>query len=171
MPSRVRALVTPIGLAASRLRIPIALAGVALVVLVVATPSFGARHHEAVGGALWPPRPPAPTATPLPAGIPERVAIQLAEAHVMPDAVFLSAVAGRYGDVAMDDDRAVAPGAAVQPEALVWAAKYGAQFTICPPDGLACYTPRPGYQTVILDYRTGAFLESLGFSPAVFPTP
>jgi hypothetical protein len=168
MASRLRALVIPIGLAVSRLRIPIALAGIPLVVLVVATPSFGARHHEAVGASFVATATPGPTATPLPSGISEALAIQLAGPHVMTDAVLLSAVAGRYGDVAVDDDRAVAPGAAVQPDALVWAVKYGAQFTICRPDGSGCYAPRPGYQTVILDYRTGAFLESMGFSPAVF---
>jgi hypothetical protein len=170
MASRVLAAAIPIGPAVSRLRVPIAVAVIGLVVLVVAAPSLGARQQQAGRASLLATPIPAPTATPLPAGISEALAVQLAGPHVMPDAVFLSAVAGRYGDVAVDDDRAVAPGAVVQPDALVWAVKYGAQFTICPPDGSPCDTPRPGYQTVILDYRTGAFLESMGFSPAV-PTP
>jgi hypothetical protein len=56
---------------------------------------------------------------------------------------------------------------------LVWVVTFRSDAVICPPPFLAsgiavtqpCSSPRPGITAVILDYQTGAFIRSDGFSP------
>jgi hypothetical protein len=102
-------------------------------------------------------------------GITAAAATAIARSHVQPDAVLVSAVAGKYSDVytirhlgdTLD-----------QPDRMVWAVTFGADIEICPPpqpqpqpNAAPCST-RPGQIQVFLDYLTGEFLESATFSPA-----
>jgi len=98
-----------------------------------------------------------------PSGISRDLAIQLSSTAVPQDAVLVSAAAGRFADVY--DTSNLASGYPVRPDQLVWAVKYESEFTICPPDGSPCWTPRPGWTTVILDFFTGKVLASPGVSP------
>jgi hypothetical protein len=108
-------------------------------------------------------------APPTPLGIPEARAVQLAREHVSSDAVFASAMAGRLADV-YHGDRTPYLGPK-QLNRLVWAVDFDSMFTICPPDGSACYSPRPGFTTVVLDQLTGDFILSSGFSSQPVPSP
>jgi hypothetical protein len=52
---------------------------------------------------------------------------------------------------------------AVKPTRLVWALRFDAlSGPICPPDGAACLSSRPGVFTIFLDYYTGESLASGG---------
>jgi hypothetical protein len=101
-----------------------------------------------------------PSPTPLvlglrePNGIPVDVALSIAKKHVGPAATFTFAWAGINGT-----------GSQAPPDELVWRIHFEATIVICPPTALPCFSPRPGYTTVVLDYRTGAFIESGTFSP------
>jgi hypothetical protein len=101
-------------------------------------------------------------ATAAPVGISGSTATELARAHVLDSAVFVSAVAGRYRDVFTIRSAGVALN---QPDRLVWAVTFDAAIAICPPAGTPCWKPRPGQTQVILDYVTGETLESFTFSP------
>jgi hypothetical protein len=102
-------------------------------------------------------------------GISEARAIEIAREHVTSDSVFVSAMAGRLADV-YQGDRTPYLGPK-QLNRLVWAVDFDSMFTICPPDGSACYSPRPGFTTVVLDQTTGDFIFSSGFSPQPVPSP
>jgi hypothetical protein len=97
-------------------------------------------------------------------GISADAAADLARSHVQGSAVLVSAVAGKYRDAFTIRSTGVTLD---QPDRLVWAVTYDAVFDdICPPNGAACFPPRPGQNQVILDYFTGEFLESAAFAPA-----
>jgi hypothetical protein len=108
---------------------------------------------------------PSAPAMSLPPGISRDQAVNLARSHVGPDVSFVEADAGPFA--ALDaHPSGTGPGSDPKPSDLVWAITYSAEFTICPPGGTACESPRPGYVVVYLDYRSGAFLMSEGVSPA-----
>lgn len=87
----------------------------------------------------------------------------LARAHVPQTAVLVSTRSGSYKDVF--DVYNGAGASSDSPDRLVWAVTFDDQFEICPPNGDACWSPRPGQTQVILDYLTGEFLESASFAP------
>jgi hypothetical protein len=98
-----------------------------------------------------------------PGGLASDLAVQRARQSVATDAVLVSAVAGPFSEVGQDPRNDGA--GSIDPGRLVWAVKFESEFTICPPDGSACYSPRPGWTTVILDYSSGDFIGSFGYSP------
>jgi hypothetical protein len=108
---------------------------------------------------------PSAPAVSLPPGIGRDQAISLARPHVAPDVSFVEAEAGPFA--ALDaQPSGTGPGSDIKPDDLVWAITYSGQFTICPPGGGPCESPRLGYVVVYLDYRSGAFLMSEGVSYA-----
>lgn len=115
---------------------------------------------------------PAVTATPSPAksvppgGISAETAIELAQKHVSADAVFQAVRAGTFDELDVPVGAGGrGPDYPTKPGRLVWGVRYSAVFTICPPDGSPCWSPRPGWTTVFLDYYTGEWLTSSAFSP------
>jgi hypothetical protein len=98
-----------------------------------------------------------------PGGLAPDLAVQRARQSVASDAKLVSSVAGQFGAVYQDTRNDGA--GSIDPGRLVWAVKFQSEFTICPPDGSACYSPRPGWTTVILDYTSGDFIGSFGYSP------
>jgi hypothetical protein len=98
-------------------------------------------------------------------GISVDQAIEIATEHVAPDAVLVSTSAGKYSEIHPFFDR-VGPGSDVPSDRLVWAVVFQSEFEICPPNGSPCWSPRPGWTTVIVDYTTGEFIESAAYSPA-----
>ncbi len=126
----------------------------------VSGPTSGSSAHD-VGS-------PSPTipSSPLPTGgIGESRAIELASVNSI-GWTLIAASAGRYGDLKPPGS---GPGDDIPPDRFVWAVKFASEATICNPLGV-CMSPRPGTVTVYLDYFTGTFLSSAGFS-AAGPTP
>lgn len=81
-------------------------------------------------------------------------AVQLSREHVSADMSTLSRVqVGGFSNLETngEDD--------------VWAVTFTGLMTICPSLASTCELPRPGQVTVYLDYSTGNFRESHGFSP------
>ena len=105
---------------------------------------------------------PSPSSTPattasLPAtAITTDDAARLAAQAVPADAVLRSVVA-RSNMTIVGPDGAAGVGPA---GGFVWVVTFDRTIVICPPDGGPCWSPRPGVSVVILDYRTGAFIES-----------
>lgn len=94
-------------------------------------------------------------------------AVAEAKTHVDATAVLVSARGGQFADVkgpAPAVDSGLVDGLA--PTRLVWAVTFSDDFVICPPDGAACWSPRPGTTIVYLDYETGEYLESASYAPA-----
>jgi hypothetical protein len=95
---------------------------------------------------------------PFPAGgITREQAIALAQAHIS-DMSFQDASVGPHRTFTERGDPNTS-------DRLVWAVRFSGDVTICSPVG-TCWSPRPATTTVILDFRTGEFLESSGFSPS-----
>ena len=90
-------------------------------------------------------------------------AIALAEPHKSLTTTFKSAVAGRFHDINTNPN--IGPGFGIKPDQWLWAVTYKGDMTICSPSPGACQSPRPGTLTVFLDYFTGDFLGSAGYSP------
>jgi hypothetical protein len=111
-----------------------------------------------------------PTTSPPPSGgISKDRAIAVARTYKSLTTTFVSAEAGRFGD--LNTDRNLGPGIGIKADRLVWAIRYEGDMTICYPPGVrptvtTCESPRPGTLTVFLDYFSGAFLMTDGFSPA-----
>jgi hypothetical protein len=82
-------------------------------------------------------------------GISAGTAIRLARSHVAADATFVSAASRSLKGWTVD-----------APDQLIWAITFTAQYRICPPLAGTCLMPRAGQTIVILDYRTGNFVES-----------
>lgn len=141
-----------------RVMLSIAVGGVGAVALVAA---LAGTLPNGVGG-VFSGSVPSVTSS-LPAGIMESRAIEISKEFVTSDSVFSSASAGPFSDV-YDDDR-MGPAAAMQADQLVWAVEYQSEYTICPPDGSGCWSPRPGYTTVILDYLSGDWITTFSYSP------
>lgn len=93
-----------------------------------------------------------------PPGLLEDAAVQLAAKHVPAGAILTEAKSGAFGDIV--DDHRLGPGYPVAADRMVWGITYESAFTLCPPDGSACWSPRPGWTTVVLDYFTGEFLAA-----------
>jgi hypothetical protein len=52
------------------------------------------------------------------------------------------------------------------PQREVWAVTFAYEFdNICRPDGVGCESPRPGTNTVMIDYFTGEVIASFGYAP------
>ena len=108
---------------------------------------------------------PTATGSPLPSGgITEAQAIELSRSHLS-QTTFTSASVGTL--------RQLAPpgtgfGPSDAPDRLVWAVRFTGDVTICNPVGV-CDSPQPAVATVYLDYFTGVFLMSAGFSPNPSP--
>jgi hypothetical protein len=94
-------------------------------------------------------------------GVSQDAAVEAARPHVPPDATFVSATAGKFLDV--NELPGIGPGAPVTPDQLVWAVKFESIATICGPSGY-CFSPRPGFSIVILDFKTGEWLATEGIS-------
>jgi hypothetical protein len=142
----------------------------ALAVFIVAAvailPRLAAQSGPAQVPTLSPTGAPstAPTMTPLPSGgISKERAIALAEPHKSLTTTFKSAEAGRFRDLNKNPN--IGPGFGIEPDKWVWAVTYEGDMTICSPSPGACESPRPGTLTVFLDYFTGDFLGSIGYSP------
>ena len=93
----------------------------------------------------------------LATGITAAGAEAAAKDHVPPDAVYVSAVAGRFADVYVSPPSQAGADIGVAPNDTVWVVTFTEQVTICPPDGSPCWSPRSGTIDVVLDYATGAF--------------
>lgn len=114
--------------------------------------------------------PPVSSSSLPPGGLAPEAAVTRAEYYVPSDAKLTSAAAGEFAKVASDSR--VSPqdlGKPMKPTDLVWAVRFEMLASICPPDGSACWSPRPGRSTVVLDYVTGEFVMSYSFSPAISP--
>lgn len=134
-------------------------------VLLVGLAASGCARTTRVGEPGVPEAGASQTVTPAPSGgIPKDSAIAIARQHVPADAVLVSAEAGAFATEV--DSAKIGPGYPVAPDRLVWAVKYESDFTICPPDGSACWSPRPGWTTVILDFMTGDFLAAPAIAPS-----
>lgn len=96
-------------------------------------------------------------------GISEEQAIQISRQNVTSDSEFVSAAHGRFADVYQNP--MLRDSSPVEPDQQVWAVFFQSLYTICPPDGSQCLTPRPGFTTVILDYSTGERLATISYSP------
>jgi hypothetical protein len=109
----------------------------------------------------------APDST-LVSGISQEEAISLARANSSVSS-FVSATSGPFSQLDTHPDR-TGPGYHIEPDDLVWAVKFSGDMTICGPPpaagGDSCQSPRPGFTTVFLAYRTGTFLSSQTFSPS-----
>lgn len=111
--------------------------------------------------------PPTAAASLPPSSISPSAAEALARQDVRTSAVLVSVNAGRFADVYVPPpNHSISPANPVHPDDLVWVVTFSGEFSICPPDGSPCSSPRPGITTVILDYVTGTFLESSGSAPA-----
>ncbi len=100
-------------------------------------------------------------------GISASTAEALATSHVPPDAVLVAAVAGPFASVYSPPGSSnVGADGQVKPTDLVWSLTYDEQVVICPPSGSACWSPRPGTVTVVLDYATGEFQFTSTYAPA-----
>jgi hypothetical protein len=107
-------------------------------------------------------------------GLSAEAAEAAARSHIHPDAVLVSAVAGQFDAVYVP----LGPNGVMPPDpspsSLVWVVTFTSSVVVCPPpyvvNGLTkvkpCESPRPGTVTVVLDYRSGAFIRSDGFAPA-----
>jgi hypothetical protein len=109
-----------------------------------------------------------PGASPADA-VSEQEAIDIA-ARVLPrQAAFQSATHGPF--VAMYDQLGrPAPrrpaDVEADPQREVWAVTFAYEFdSICRPDGSGCESPRPGINTVMIDYFTGEVIASFGYAP------
>lgn len=103
-----------------------------------------------------------------PSGVSIDLAVARAKDRVSADAVLVGARAGRFRDVDTDSEGVAGNGSGNGPvpeEQMVWAVKFAAMFEICPPDGSACWSPRPGWTTVIVDFYSGEVLSSFGYAP------
>ena len=108
------------------------------------------------------------------AGVSGSIAEAAARSHVLPEAVLISAIAGRFDAVyePFGDQSAATLG--IAPADLVWVLTFREDIVICPPPyvekGVSqqkpCLSPRAATVSVVLDYSTGAFLASDGYAPA-----
>jgi hypothetical protein len=131
-----------------------------LALLVVALQVF--THTSATTGAAATATLSSPTATGTVSAISQDAAIDLARKVVTADSTFVSASFGRFADVYQNARLGPDPG---QEDMIVWAVEFESAYTICPPDGSACWTPRPGFTTVILDGHNGDWVTTLSYSP------
>lgn len=92
----------------------------------------------------------------------EDEAINLARKVVVADAVLVSASFGRFADVYQNARMKPDPS---DQDRVVWAVEVESAYTICPPDASSCWTPRPGFTTVILDGYTGDWITTFSYSP------
>lgn len=134
---------------------------VALIAVLGVTLLLGAPRSPA--GAAGTTLSPLPLSPAVSGGITESRAIELAQVIVTPESTLRSVSAGRFAEVYTNDR--MGPSSEGQAEQLVWAVRYESMYTICPPDGLPCWTPRPGTTTVILDYYTGSWITTFSYSP------
>jgi len=104
---------------------------------------------------------PAGLAAAPPLGISEALAVQLARQHVSSDSVFVSASSGRFADV--NHYAKMGSRGPKQANQQVWAVDFESLYTICPPGGSACYSPRPRFTTVILDEFTGDWITTFSY--------
>jgi hypothetical protein len=108
-----------------------------------------------------------PSSTPdasLPAGgISQEAAIAAAWEHAPRDGVLVGVTSGTFETV--NTLPGIGPGHPIAPDRLVWGVKFESTFEICPPNGSPCWSPRPGWTTVIVDFKTGEVLSTQGFSP------
>lgn len=121
---------------------------------------------------------PSPVATVLISADVPGVSAPVAEAnarlHVHPDAVLVSATAGRFDTAYVPLGPFGAAPADVPPSSLVWVVTFSENVVVCPPPYFAngvseqqpCKSPRPGTISVVLDYSSGSFIRSDGYAPA-----
>lgn len=140
----------------------LAVLGLATLILVVATPPGPAAPIAAGAVSTATPSVTAAASPSLPPGIAESQARQIAGESAPSKAIHVSSEYGRYADVYRDPGEVLEEGLA---DRVVWAIGFQSIFEICPPDGSSCIE-RPGVTTVILDYVTGDWIASYGFSPA-----
>jgi hypothetical protein len=106
-------------------------------------------------------------------GLSASAAEALAQEHMGPGAVMVSAIGGPVEDAFVPLGGRDSLPSSIPASKLVWVVTFSSNFVICPPpyasNGIAvnqpCYSPRPGTTAVMLDYQTGAFIQSDGFSP------
>jgi hypothetical protein len=118
----------------------------------------------------------------MPRGLDLRTAIEVAQPNVAPGAELWGYAVGTYRDVlamAPEAGRVVQPPDGINWDTFVWGIVFRATFDICPPPPPAGASPhpcesRPGLSTVYLDYQTGKWLTTAGYSPSAddpLPTP
>ncbi len=109
-----------------------------------------------------------PVAASLPASsVTSSDAVAIARQNVRAQAVFASVIAGPFAEsYSPPPNHPISAANPIHATDLVWVVTFSDEFTICPPDGSPCFSPRPGTTTVVLDYKTGAFLGSSGYAPA-----
>jgi hypothetical protein len=101
-------------------------------------------------------------------------AIKIAADQLVPDSKFEAAEHGAFVDMWVKyvhpGRGRIQPFAAQQGDREVWAVTFSGIFdNICPPDGSPCLPPRPGRNTVMVDYTTGEAIA--GFAVAPNPNP
>lgn len=97
--------------------------------------------------------------------ITEAAAIAIASHQVKNGSALLSAEHGPYAQM-VDQGRVLPSGLPQQSQREVWAVTFSVVFDdICPPDGSACKSPRPGTLTVFIDYVTGELIGTSGYAP------
>ena len=103
-----------------------------------------------------------PTAAATNEAISQDAAIDLARKVVTSDSTFVSASFGRFADVYHNARLGPDTG---QENMIVWAVEFESDYTICPPASSTCWSPRPGFTTIILDGYTGDWITTLSYSP------
>lgn len=131
-----------------------------LALLVIGLQLF--THASATTGAAASATLSSPTAAVTDQAISQDEAIDLARKVVTTDSTLVSASFGRFADVYHNARLGPDPS---QEDMIVWAVEFESAHTICPPDGRACWTPRPGFTTVILDGYTGDWVTTFSYSP------
>ena len=131
---------------------------------VAPSPAIASTPSSTGTLATTPESTPTPSMTPALTGAPvsREDAIALAQKVVVADATLISAAFGRFADVYLNSQIGQQ---GFEADRLVWAVEFESLYTICPPDGSACRTPRPGFTTVILDGYTGAWITTFSVSP------
>jgi hypothetical protein len=144
---------------------------IALTLLMIVLMAGCISHPVAVPATASPAA--SPSTSPLPSGgISQARAIAIAREHTGDAKTFVSATAGRFGDLQLDPTGH--PASSPEPSHLVWAIRFRGEFVICPPHVAPsgsttpapqeCWSPRPGTTVVFLDFHTGDWLTTESMS-------
>ena len=130
------------------------------ILLLLAVAVLAGCSEPVAPGQSATPTPEPETSLPATTITPDEAA-RLAARALPADAVLRSVVARTSMTIVVPDG--ASPGV-IPADGYVWAVTFDRTVVICPPPGPSganpCWSPRPGVSVVILDYLTGAFIQS-----------